>query len=244
MSQKFLFSIVIPVYNEGELILQTLRNIHSSVKNDYEILVCYDFEGDNTKITIESSKLPINLKKRIQFVKNVSKGPHSAVMTGIYKSIGTYVLVIPADDSINSKTIHKLFIKAQEGFDIVCPSRFTKGGFMKGAPFLKSLINRFVNTLLHFSGIPTSDSTNGFRLFSRKVINNIEIRSSQGFIYSLEYLIKAYEKNYAIAEFPSKWVERNIGKSRFTLNKWWKSYLKYFLFGIYVGLKKRICFEK
>ena len=244
MSRKFLFSIVIPVYNEGELILQTLINIHLSLRSDYEILICYDFEADNTINTIVNSKISSALKNRIQFVKNVSKGPHSAVMTGIYKSVGSYVLVIPADDSINSKSIHKLFKKAQEGYDIVCPSRFIKGGFMKGAPFLKSLINRLVNNLLYLSGIPTSDSTNGFRLFSKKVIDNIENESSHGFIYSMEYLIKAYEKNYCIAEFPSKWVERNIGQSRFTLNKWWKSYLKYFLFGIYVGLKKRISFEK
>ena len=244
MSQKFLFSIVIPVYNEGELILQTLMNIHFSVKNNYEILICYDFENDNTISSIVNSKLPMALKKRIQFVKNVSQGPHSAVMTGLYKSIGTHALVIPADDSINSKTIHLLFKKAQKGYDIVCPSRFIKGGFMKGAPFLKSLINRLVNTLLYLSGIPSSDATNGFRLFSRRVINNIEIKSSDGFIYSMEYLIKAYEKNYTIAEYPSKWVERNIGQSRFTLNKWWRSYLKYYLFGIYVGVKKRITHEK
>lgn len=244
MSQKLLFSIVIPVYNEGELIIQTLSNIHLSLRSDFEILICYDFDDDNTIKAIVSSDISLALKNRIQFVKNVSKGPHSAVMTGIYKSIGSYVLVIPADDSINSKTINKLFKKAQRGYDIVCPSRFIKGGFMKGAPFHKSLINRLVNKSLHLSGIPTSDSTNGFRLFSRKVIDNIEIKSSQGFIYSMEYLIKAYEKNYCIAELPSKWVERNIGQSRFTLNRWWKSYLKYFLFGIYVGLKKRIGFEK
>ena len=244
MSQEYLFSIVIPVFNEGDLIIQTLRNIHFSVKKNYEILICYDFDDDNTLSSIANSKLPLQLKNNIQFVKNVSHGPHSAVMTGLYKSFGAYILVIPADDSINSKIVHKLFKKAQEGYDIVCPSRFIKGGFMKGAPFIKTLINRIVNILLQLSGIPTSDSTNGFRLFSRKVIDNIEIKSSHGFIYSMEYLIKAYEKNYTITEFPSKWVERNSGHSRFTLNRWWKSYLKYFLFGIYVGLKKRIFFEK
>jgi len=80
--------------------------------------------------------------------------------------------------------------------------------------------------------------------FSKKILNDIEIRSKYGFTYSLEYLIKAYDKNYKIEEYPSVWIERNIGKSRFTLTKWWKAYLKLYMYGIYTGLKKRLAFGK
>jgi dolichol-phosphate mannosyltransferase len=237
-------SVVIPVFNEGKLIVETLKNIHYSLVSNYEILICYDFDEDDTLKEINSSKILNNQKRYIKFVKNNIGGPHAAVMKGLRTSLGSYVIVIPADDSINSKNVHKLIELALTGYDIVCPSRFIKHGRMKGAPILKAIINRFVNYTLYLSGIPSSDATNGFRLFSKKILNDIEIRSKYGFTYSLEYLIKAYDKNYKIEEYPSVWIERNIGKSRFTLTKWWKAYLKLYMYGIYIGLKKRVAFGK
>ena len=41
-------SVVIPVYNEGALIVSTIKNITSSLKNNFEILICYDFDEDDT----------------------------------------------------------------------------------------------------------------------------------------------------------------------------------------------------
>ena len=168
----------------------------------------------------------------------------TAVMSGINKSIGNFVIVIPADDSINSKKLINLVEVAEKGFDIVCPSRYIKGGVMEGAPFFKFLINKIVNYLLKLSGLPSADATNGFRLFNRKVINNIDIKSTTGFLYSIEYLIKAHDQNYKITDYPSIWIERNKGKSRFKLGKWCFAYLKYFIYGIYIGLKRRGYFER
>ena len=72
---------------------------------------------------------------------------------------------------------------------------------------------RIVNFSLHYlASVPTKDSTNGFRFFSRKVISNIKIISNTGFTYSLEYLLKALEKGYRIDTFPAKWIERKKGK--------------------------------
>lgn len=242
MSTPLKTSVVIPVYNEGKLIILTLKNIIHSLKKNYEILICYDFDEDDTLEVTRDQFNHYITNQTIRLIKNKSNGPHAAVMQGILKSKGCYIIVIPADDSVNSKKLHKLVNIAEQGFDIVCPSRFIKGGMMKGAPFLKSFINRFVNTTLKTLGMPTADATNGFRLFSKKVVKSIEINSSQGFIYSIEYLIKAYDRNFRIAEFPSLWIERNKGKSKFNLGKWCFPYLKYFIYGVYICLKKGLRF--
>lgn len=242
MSTLLKTSVVIPVYNEGKLIILTLKNIILSLKKNYEILICYDFDDDDTLEVIRNKFDYYIRKQNIKLIKNDSFGPHAAVMQGILKSKGFYIIVIPADDSVNSKNLHKLVEIAEKGFDVVCPSRFIKGGMMRGAPFLKSLINRCVNTILKILGMPTADATNGFRLFSKKVVKCININSSHGFIYSMEYLIKAYDRDFKIAEFPSLWIERNKGKSKFTLGKWCLPYLKYFIYGIYICLKKRLRF--
>jgi dolichol-phosphate mannosyltransferase len=241
MSEPSKISVVIPVYNEGELIILTLKNIIKSLKNNYEIIICYDFDNDDTLPVIKNNFSKKFIISKIKFIKNNLGGPHAAIMNGIFESIGSYIIVIPADDSVNSQNLHSLVNIAKKGFDIVCPSRFVKGGEMKGAPIIKATINKTINYILKISGLPTADATNGFRLFSKKVVNNIEIRSRSGFTYSIEYLIKAYNNDYKIAEYPSIWIERNKGKSRFKLGKWCIPYLKYFIYGIYVGLKKRIC---
>jgi len=241
---KLKTSVVVPVYNEGALIVSTIKNISLSLKNSFEILICYDFDEDDTILEIKKKFSNQFVKSNIRFIKYCSKGPHCAVMSGIKKSIGKFVIVIPADDSINSKKLNDLVKVAEKGFDIVCPSRYIKGGAMEGAPFFKFLINKIVNYLMKISGLPSADATNGFRLFSRKIINNIDIKSTSGFLYSIEYLIKAHEKNYKITDYPSIWIERNKGKSRFKLGKWCFAYLKYFIYGIYIGLKRRNYFER
>ena len=40
--------ILIPVFNEDEIIIDTIKNISSTVVSDYRILVCYDYEEDPT----------------------------------------------------------------------------------------------------------------------------------------------------------------------------------------------------
>ncbi len=236
-------NVVIPVYNEGKLIISTIVNIQSSLKKNYLIQICFDHNSDNTISAIKSSNL-ID-KSTILFTKNKYFGPHGAVMTGLKNLNAQYHIVIPADDDINSKKLHLLIEEAKKGFDIVCPSRFMSGGKMTGAPLLKAFINRLVNFILYYlAGLPTSDSTNGFRLFSFKVINNIRITSKYGFTYSLEYLIKGFERNYNITQVPSIWIERNAGKSRFMLSKWWLSYLFWFILGIKVGLLKKVRIKK
>jgi glycosyltransferase involved in cell wall biosynthesis len=235
-------NVIIPVYNEGRIILKTIRNINASLKENYIIQICYDHDHDNTISAVRSSNLPN--KSKIIFTKNKYFGPHGAVMTGLYSLTAKYSIVIPADDDINSKKLNLMLDLANGGVDIVCPSRFMKGGKMIGAPILKSIINRTVNFILYrVANFPTADATNGFRLFSSKVIEDIPITSKHGFTYSLEYLAKAYERDYVIKELPSVWVERNAGKSRFMLSKWWLSYLYWFIFSLKVGILKRINFN-
>ena len=81
----------------------------------------------------------------------------------------------PADDFLNFKIIDEMYENYKKGFDIVVASRFMRGGSMKGCPFIKSILVRFASTTLFFSSIPVRDASNGFRLFSRKLLNSVKI---------------------------------------------------------------------
>ena len=230
--------IIIPVFSEGENILSTLNSIFKNVKNNFNIIICYDFDNDNTLSAINNSKFKD--LKNIIFVKNQSKGPHSAVMTGIKNSISDLVLVMPADDDYNSKLIDKMIdLSNREELDIVCPSRFIDGISLEGASLVKKILVITANFCLKkFARLPVHDATNGFRLFSKKIINNINIESSFGFTYSIEYLVKAHRYGYKIGEIPAIWKERKFGKSRFKITRWIIPYMRWFLYAFYTSIKK------
>ena len=126
------------------------------------------------------------------------------------------------------------------GSHIVAASRFVKGGSMKGCPLIKSILVRSASfTLYYFSSIPIRDASNGFRLFSRKLLNEVKIESKVGFAYSLELLAKCNRLEYKISEIPAKWEERSEGSSRFKVFKWLPQYLKWYIYGLSTTWLKR-----
>ena len=138
---------------------------------------------------------------------------------------------MPADDIGNSNIVDEIVHYHKNGAEIVCPSRFMKGGSVYGYPKFKYLIVRIAAFLLYFLAlIPIHDPTNGFRSFSRKVIENIPIESTVGGTYSIELLVKCHRLKLPIKEIPSVWIERKSGNSRFKLWKWAPHYLVWFLY--------------
>ncbi|MEP7032116.1 MAG: glycosyltransferase family 2 protein [Pseudolabrys sp.] len=222
--------IVIPVYNEGEVILATLDALARDVHTPSRILICYDRPDDNTLSTIKDNPGRV-AGLNIEFVRNPTRGAHAAVMAGFAASTAPYVLVFPADDDFNAGMVDAMVAKAAQGADLVCASRFMPGGCMVGCPWLKAVLVRTAAfTLYYIAGLPTRDATNGFRLFSRRVIERIEIESDSGFCYSLELLVKCHRLGWPVADVPAKWFERKQGVSRFQVLNWVPAYLRWYLY--------------
>lgn len=222
--------IIIPVYNEGKNILATLGELRRQVTTPSRILICYDRPDDDTLSTIEANPDRVE-GLTIEFVRNHSRGAHAAVMAGFAASRAPYVVVFPADDDFNAGILDAMVAKAEQGNDIVCASRFIPGGCMVGCRWLKALLVRTAAFTLHYiARLPTRDPTNGFRLFSRRVIDTIPVESDRGFCYSLELLVKAHRLGLPVADVPAKWFERKQGSSRFQVLKWVPAYLRWYLY--------------
>ena len=143
-------------------------------------------------------------------------------------------------DHINHNMINLCYEKFKEGYDVVCPSRFVKGGKMIGNPFLKGLLTRMVSFFLfNFTSFPVKDSTNSFRLFSKELIARIKIESDKGFTMSLELTAKAHRLNCKIVEIPTVWMERDKGKSRFKLLSFIFPYTKWLFYIIKTSFLKK-----
>ena len=204
--------IVIPVLNEKDNISKTLLNILENVKLNFRIIIVYDYDSDPTLDIIKKNFE----NKKICIVKNKYQGFSGAVKTGFELSKSKAVMMYPADDLINFNLISIMFSKFLDGYDVVCASRFMKGGEFKNAPIIKSILVKIVSfAVSNFTKLQTKDPTNGFRLFSNNFIKKYPIKSKTGFSYGIELLAKAYRNGYKITEVPEKWPHRVHGKSKF-----------------------------
>ncbi|MDP3725363.1 MAG: glycosyltransferase [Nanoarchaeota archaeon] len=221
--------IVMPVYNEGENILDTLNVFERSIKTPFRLFICYDFDEDNTLVALKKARYDFE----IILVKNQGVGVHGAIMTGFKTSKAPAILMFPADESYNAVIIDAMYSKLKEGNDVVGASRFMKGGFMKGGPLVKSFIVRAASFVLRrIVRFPASDASYALRMFSRRVLDTVEIESTAGFTYAIELLVKCHRLGWGIAEVPAKWLVREKGKSRFNLKKWLPHYAQWFFYAL------------
>jgi len=231
--------IVIPVYNEGRNIVTTLSALAKAVATPARVLICYDHSEDDTLPAVRSNP-QAHASLPVEFVRNTGRGAHSAVMTGFAASKAPFVLMYAADDDYNADMLDRMVALARGGCDIVCGSRFMPGGSMVGCPVLKAVLVRAGNfTLRHLARLPTTDASNGFRLFSRRVIDRIAVESDQGFCYSIELLVKAHRLGWKIGEVPVQWFERRHGESRFRVLKWLPAYLRWYGYAFATTLLRR-----
>ena len=228
--EKYPLEIVMPIYNEGEKVINLLTQFQNIIKTKFKVLLCYDLDNDD--IFLYKDKLK-KFNFDIDLVKNPATGPCSAIKKGLCYGTSDCVIVYPADDFLNVKIIDVMYDAFSKSHDIVVASRFIKGGSMKGCPIIKSILVRIASWSLYLlSSIPVKDASNGFRLFSRKLLNSVNVESKVGFAYSLELLVKCNRLKLKITEIPAKWEERSEGSSRFKIFKWLPEYLRWYFYGL------------
>lgn len=231
-NKKLSLSIVIPVYNEKENIIKTLDEIKKNIKTSHEIIIVYDFDKDTTLPILNKVK---GKYKEIHIVKNnIKRGPSGAIRTGIKYSTAPMVLVTMADLCDDLSQVEKMLRITKEKADIVCPSRYMKGGEQQLNSPLKVWAPRVAGALLKFlAGIPTFDPTNSYKLYSRKVFDKIELESTISFSVTLEIVVKAYVKGFRIVEIPTVWRDRQNGKTNFKLTQSLVAYLPWFFYAVF-----------
>lgn len=218
-----MITIVIPVYNEGENIKTAVELIEKEVKVPFQINVIYDFDEDTT--VEPAGKLNVNLIKN-----KYGRGVLNAIKTGLETADGEFVIVTMADLSDPPEVINDMVKSAEENnADIVCGSRYMKGGKQYGGPLLKGLMSKYAGLSLHYlAGLPVHDVTNSFKLYRKSFLNSVEIESTGGFELGIELVVKAFKKGYKVTEVPTTWRDRSAGKSNFKLVEWLPKYLKWY----------------
>jgi glycosyltransferase involved in cell wall biosynthesis len=232
-------TIVIPVYNEGANFPALWREITSSIKTPFTAMLVYDFDQDNTLPVARD--IIASGEKRLTLRKNAyGRGVTGAIKTGLEAVESGPVLVTMADLSDDLTQVDQMYELYLKGFDVVCGSRYMRGGRLIGGPFFKQLMSRVSGLTLHyFRGVPTHDATNSFKLYNAAMIRDLKVESVAGFELGLELTVKAFLNGYRIAEIPSTWRDRTAGSSRFRVLHWLPHYLKWYFYAFRPALNDK-----
>ncbi len=231
---KNAITIILPTYHEEKNIEQVINGIEKYVKTPHIIIIVLQDKKDPTiKVLTKIKNNVSNLT--IIFTKD-GKGMLKALKTGIDYAKSEIIVISMADLSDDPRDIDKMVSKINEGYDLVCASRYMKDGKHIGGPLIKGLLSRLgCLTLRTLTGIPTNDATNAYKCFRKKVMKDIQIESKEGFEMPLELAVKAYNLGYRITEVPTTWQDRMHGTSQFTL----KSNIRYYIRWYFYGIKKK-----
>ena len=230
-------AIIIPVYNEAGNIGKTLTAIKERVTTPHRIYIVYDFDEDNT--------LPVArefLQKGMDLVcvKNPVRGVVNAIKTGLHSAVEDYLLVTMADMSDDYAVVDSMIDLMAKGYDLVCGSRYMKGGKQVGGPKLKKFLSRMAGVSLYYiAGIPTHDVTNSFKLYRKTMLDSLTIESNGGFELGMEIVVKAHFAGFKVTQLPCTWTDREEGKSNFKLFTWAPKYLTWYFYALKrsVGIK-------
>lgn len=227
-------SVVIPVFNEAEHIGSMLETLQEHIPEDSQVLVVYDFEGDNTIPVVKALQPSLRIRAT-PLLNELGRGVLNALKAGLAAADGRFVFVMMADLCDPPSLIPVMLEKAEaDGLDVVCASRFMPGGTHEGGPWLKNLLSRMAGLSLWFlTSIPTHDPTNNFKLYRRDFLQAVTIESKGGFEIALELTVKAWKGGWKVGEVPSSWKEREGGESHFKLWTWLPRYLKWYFAALF-----------
>lgn len=222
-------AVIMPAFQESNAIVKVFKQVESLGLSKIKLYVVIDRFDDPTYdailLNLDRFSLPITV-----LCQAPSTGPASAIRYGIQNTLEEFLVLMTADDSDDATDLRIMQSSLLGGSDLVCASRYARGGKHKGGPIFKHLLSRLAAQFIYrFSGTKVSDPTNLYKGFNRRILDNYILESKTGFTIGLELVVIAKKQKTLITEFPTSWTERTSGTSNFKILKWLPQYFFWFL---------------
>lgn len=175
MSHPIQYSIVVPVYNEEEVIHETyrrLKKVMNSTGESYELIFVNDGSRDHTVDILKKYSQKDECVILLDFSRNF--GHQIAITAGMDYSRGRAVVVMDADLQDPPELILEMIDQWKQGYDVVYARRTKR----KGETYFKKQTAKLFYRFLHsMAEIEIPLDTGDFRLLDRKVcdqMNNLQ----------------------------------------------------------------------
>ena len=167
-----LISIVLPVYNEHEILpttIQTLEDFVAGQPQDYELIFVDDGSRDYSATIVEHARLKYHNLKLVQFSRNF--GHQIAITAGIRYASGDTIVVMYADLQDPPEVIPAMIKQWQAGYQVVYGKRLQRDG---ETWFKKISAHWFYRILAKLTTIQIPIDTGDFRLIDRQVAETLK----------------------------------------------------------------------
>ncbi|MBQ2526026.1 MAG: polyprenol monophosphomannose synthase [Bacteroidales bacterium] len=210
--------VIIPTYNEKENVEKIIRKVFS-LDGDYEILIIDDGSPDGTAAIVKT--LAKEFGSRLHLIERKGKlGLGTAYLTGFRWALENgydYVFEMDADFSHNPDDLGRLYAACKDGADLAIGSRYCDGVSVVNWPIGRIIMSYFASVYVRrVLRMKVYDSTAGFKCYSRKVLESIDLDAvrMKGYGFQIEMKYTAYKLGFKIAEVPIIFVNRKEGTSK------------------------------
>lgn len=164
-----LLSVVVPVYNEQEVIGETVKRlvgVLDGMSVDYEVVFVNDGSRDGTLSVLRPLCEADARLKLVNFSRNF--GHQIAITAGMDMTRGDAVVVIDADLQDPPEVIPGMFEVWKQGYEVVYGKRVSR----EGETFFKKFTARvFYRFMARMTEVDMPVDTGDFRLIDRRVVD-------------------------------------------------------------------------
>ncbi len=204
-------SVVYPAFNEEknvERAIDAAVEVLEEIEVDYEIIVVDDASTDRTVQLVKAAQ---GSNPHIRLI-SLEKNTHycGALKTGMFSATKELILYSDTDLPFDMNELKKaLHIMKVTNADVIMAYRFNR--IAEGN--IRIIYSFFYNSLVrHLFGLRIQDINFAFKLFKRKLLEGIELKSIGSFI-DAEMIIKFFKKGAIIVQFGTDYFSRIYGKS-------------------------------
>lgn len=239
---KVPLSIIVPAYNEEEIISDSVKNIYmhvSPIKIPFEVLVVDDNSRDKTlgilKKIIKSGKY-----RNLRYV-NYKEGPSRR--ENLAKSFrllkGDYVLLLDMDIAMDLKSLKVMVQWLDRGYDIVLANRYHDKSLINRNPKRYAISKTYnaIIRLLFRTGM--RDNVCGFKAFRKEVILRLvdeigtDPTGKRSVFWDTQVIIYAVRDKFRIKDIPIHWKEGKKSALNFKRESKMSPYIIKFFFRYY-----------
>ena len=220
------FSVVIPMYNERDVIADTLRTLAETLEKaaerdgfDFEILVSDDGSRDGSREIVKSLSEELvpdrGTLRLISAEKNRGKG--AAVRAGMLAMTGDWAAFTDSDLAYGAEVLPAMLAEARRrGADLLIGSRAAaKDGYAGYTPLRRLASKVYLRLLSATAGFRHTDSQCGCKLFSRAAARSVFREcETDGWAFDFEALMLADRMGFSVEEYPVTVLRHRDSKVR------------------------------
>jgi dolichol-phosphate mannosyltransferase len=209
--------IVTPTYNEAENLSPFVREVRAALP-DADLLVVDDNSPDGTGRIADALAAS---DRRVRVIHRSGKlGLGTAYVEAFRRGLAEgydRFFEMDADLSHDVRYLADFERALDLGYDVIIGSRNIPGGGVEGWGVGRNIMSKggslYARSIL---GLPVSDLTSGYKAFSRRALEAIDLErvQSNGYSFQIEMTYRALRKGMRVKEVPIVFVDRRAGRSK------------------------------